>query len=175
MFDIGRVCMKIAGREAGRYCTVVKKVDTHFVEVTGPEAATGVRRRKCNINHLEPLSDMIELKDGASDEQVLKAWSSAKLFAKFKLTEPTAEKMKAYEAMRTEKEKHKAATAAKEKEKKEKEQSAKKEEKPKDKTGEMKIGDIMKQAEKKDKAEGKKETAKKEEAKKPAAEKKATK
>ena len=49
MFDVGRVCLKTAGREAGRYCVVVKKMQDNVVLVTGPREISGVKRRKCNI------------------------------------------------------------------------------------------------------------------------------
>ncbi|MEM5790964.1 MAG: 50S ribosomal protein L14e, partial [Candidatus Aenigmatarchaeota archaeon] len=40
--EVGRVCLKIAGREAGKYCVVLKKIDDNFVLITGPKSLTGV-------------------------------------------------------------------------------------------------------------------------------------
>lgn len=57
IFEPGRVCVKIAGREAGKYCAVLEVVDEKYVVVEGPE----VRRRKTNIVHLEPLNDMVSV------------------------------------------------------------------------------------------------------------------
>ena len=57
MFETGRVCVKTAGREAGRYCIVLKKEGEMFVLVPCPKEVTGVRQRRCNIAHLEPLAE----------------------------------------------------------------------------------------------------------------------
>ncbi len=88
MFDVGRVCMKIAGREAGKYCVVVKKLEDNFVLVTGPRSVTQVKRRKCNILHLEPLKETLKIKADASDEEVIKAYEEASLFSKLDLQRP---------------------------------------------------------------------------------------
>lgn len=68
--EIGRICVKLAGREAGRKCVIVELTDKSFALVTGPKSVTGVKRRRVNINHVEPLQDKIEVKRGASDEEV---------------------------------------------------------------------------------------------------------
>jgi large subunit ribosomal protein L14e len=57
LIEPGRVCVKIAGREAGNYCVVLEVIDDNFVIVQGP----AVRKRRCNIAHLEPLQEKIEL------------------------------------------------------------------------------------------------------------------
>ena len=93
MFDVGRLCMKVAGREAGKYCVVIKRLDANFVLVTGPKSVTRVKRRKCNILHLEPLKESLKLKDDASDEEVIKAYEEASIFSKLDLPKPeTGEK-----------------------------------------------------------------------------------
>ncbi|MEM1635750.1 MAG: 50S ribosomal protein L14e [Thermosphaera sp.] len=71
--EIGRICVKVAGREAGRKCVVVDIVDENFVIITGPKSLTGVRRRKTNIKHIEPTDKTINIPKGAGDEDVLKA------------------------------------------------------------------------------------------------------
>ncbi len=71
--EIGRICVKVAGREAGRKCVIVDIIDDNFVLVTGPKSLTGVKRRRVNIKHIEPLDKVIDIKRGASDEEVLKA------------------------------------------------------------------------------------------------------
>ena len=76
------MCVKTAGREAGRYCVIVKKVDANFVLVTGPKSLTKVRRRKCNIEHLEPLMEKVSIKADASDEEVTKAYKADGILAK---------------------------------------------------------------------------------------------
>lgn len=77
--EIGRICVKTHGREAGRKCVIVDIIDENFVLITGPKSLTGVKRRRCNVDHLEPLDKKIEISKGASDEEVLKALESAGL------------------------------------------------------------------------------------------------
>ena len=57
MFEIGRICLKLAGRDAGREAVIVEILDDRHVLVDG-----NVRRRKCNIMHLEPTAKKIEIK-----------------------------------------------------------------------------------------------------------------
>ncbi len=79
VIEVGRVCVKLMGREAGRKCVIVDIVDDNFVVVTGPKSLTGVKRRKANVRHLEVLDRKVEIKKGASDEEVLKAIEAAGL------------------------------------------------------------------------------------------------
>jgi len=71
--DIGRVCVKTAGREAGKKCVVVDVIDETYVLVSGPE----VRRRRCNIKHLEPLEMKLDIGRDAPDEEVARALETA--------------------------------------------------------------------------------------------------
>jgi large subunit ribosomal protein L14e len=71
--EIGRICVKVAGREAGRKCVIVDIIDENFVLVTGPKQLTGIKRRRVNIKHIEPTDKVIEIPRGASDEEVLRA------------------------------------------------------------------------------------------------------
>jgi len=114
MFDVGRLCMKIAGREAGKYCVVVKKLDANFVLVTGPRSVTQVKRRKCNILHLEPLKESLKLKDDATDEEVIKAYEEASIFSKLDLPKPSHRAEPAEEREEKEKPEKKKAKKAKE-------------------------------------------------------------
>jgi len=75
--EVGRICVKLSGREAGKKCVVVDLSDKSFVLITGPKEVTGVRRRRANVNHIEPLQDSIDIKRGASDEEVTEALKSA--------------------------------------------------------------------------------------------------
>ncbi|RLG76687.1 MAG: 50S ribosomal protein L14e [Thermoprotei archaeon] len=77
--EVGRICVKTTGREAGRRCVIVDIIDENFVLVTGPKSVSGVKRRRCNINHLEPLDKKIDIPKGASDEEVVKALEAAGL------------------------------------------------------------------------------------------------
>jgi large subunit ribosomal protein L14e len=112
MFDVGRMCMKVAGREAGKYCVVVNKIDDNFVLVTGPRSVTQVKRRKCNILHLEPLKESLKIKADASDEEVIKAYEEASLFSKLDLPKPghAASKEQAEENQQEPKPEKKAAS-----------------------------------------------------------------
>ena len=75
--EVGRICVKQAGRENGKKCVVIDVMDKSFVLVTGPKKITGVKRRRVNINHVMPLQDKIEVKRGASDEEVAQVLEAA--------------------------------------------------------------------------------------------------
>ena len=90
--EVGRICVKLSGREAGRRCVIVDVTDKSFVLITGPKEVTGVRRRRANINHVEPMQDSIEIKRGASDEEVAEALKSAgKLEAMAQAVKPASD------------------------------------------------------------------------------------
>jgi large subunit ribosomal protein L14e len=71
--EVGRICVKLTGREAGRKCVIVDLIDKSFILITGPKTVTGIKRRRTNVNHIEPLEDKITIKRGASDEEVAEA------------------------------------------------------------------------------------------------------
>jgi large subunit ribosomal protein L14e len=71
--EVGRVCVKLAGRAAGQKCAIVEVLDRNFVLVSGP----GVKRKRCNIMHLEPTGLKIEISNGATDEEVKRALEAA--------------------------------------------------------------------------------------------------
>jgi large subunit ribosomal protein L14e len=75
--EVGRLCVKQLGRENGKKCVIIDVMDKSFVLVTGPKKVTGVKRRRVNINHIMPLQDKIEIKRGASDEEVSQALENA--------------------------------------------------------------------------------------------------
>ncbi|MBA3064944.1 MAG: 50S ribosomal protein L14e [Nanoarchaeota archaeon] len=103
IFEPGRVCVKIAGREAGNHCAVLEVIDANYVMVEGPQ----VRKRKTNVAHLEPLADKIDSKKDAKQQ----------LAEKYGIKLP--EKRKAEKAAKTEKP-VKASGAVKEKKKQDK-------------------------------------------------------
>jgi ribosomal protein L14E/L6E/L27E len=53
---------------------VVENVDENFVIIDGP-----VKRKRCNINHLEPLSNTTSIKKGATHSEVTSVFKSLKL------------------------------------------------------------------------------------------------
>ena len=69
MIEIGRICVKIAGRDAGKQCVVVDIIDDNHVLIDGE-----TRRRKCNITHLEPTNRKIAVKKGADHAAVSAAF-----------------------------------------------------------------------------------------------------
>ena len=75
--EVGRICVKQTGRETGRKCVIIDVMDKSFVLITGPKKVTGVKRRRVNINHLQPLDDKIDVTRGAADEEVTSILESA--------------------------------------------------------------------------------------------------
>jgi len=72
VMEIGRVCVKIAGHEAGKKCVIVDVVDRTYVLVAGPE----IKRKRCNIAHLEPLPQKLDIAKDASDEDIKRAFEA---------------------------------------------------------------------------------------------------
>lgn len=132
--------MKISGRESGKYAVVLKKENDAFVLITGPKILTGVKRRRCNIEHLEPLPYVLEIKESAGDEEVIDALDKAGLVTKFDLKRPSAAELKT----------EKTKPEKKEEKTKEKKKEERKEEKPKRKI-KFKIGGGKEKEEKEEK------------------------
>lgn len=74
MYEVGRICIKTAGRDAGGEAVIVDILDDKFVLIDG-----NVRRKRCNIAHLEPTKKKTDLKKNASHEEVVKTFSELKL------------------------------------------------------------------------------------------------
>ena len=68
MYEIGRMCVKIAGRDAGKTCVIIDSVNDHMVLIDGQ-----TRRRNCNVNHLEPLDKVLKITRGAAHSAVVSA------------------------------------------------------------------------------------------------------
>ncbi len=68
MIKVGRICVKLAGRDAGKKCVIIDVLDKNYVLIDG-----ATRRRKCNVNHLLALSDTVEIQKNASHEDVAAA------------------------------------------------------------------------------------------------------
>ena len=83
MIEVGRVCTKVQGRESGKKCIVVDQIEKNFVLVTGPEKINGVKRRRCNVAHLEPHSSKLKIRKRAEDEEVIKALEESGLLEEF--------------------------------------------------------------------------------------------
>ena len=88
--EVGRICIKVVGREAEKRCVIVDVIDKNFVHVTGPRKVSGVKRRRVNINHLEPTGEKIEIKRSATDEEVTETLKAAgKLEEMAEMVKPT--------------------------------------------------------------------------------------
>jgi len=81
-YDIGRIVVKTRGREAGNYAIIVDVIDKNYLLVDGLK----IRRRRVNFNHLEPTQQLIEIKKGATHDEVEAAIKKAKLTDKMKET-----------------------------------------------------------------------------------------
>ena len=71
--QIGRIVVKTNGREAGKKAVIVDMINQNFVLVTGPKELSSVKRRRCNISHIEATDKTISIKRDATDEEVLAA------------------------------------------------------------------------------------------------------
>jgi large subunit ribosomal protein L14e len=69
--QVGRICVKTQGRETGKKCVIVDVIDESFVLVTGPKAVSGVKRRRANVKHLQPLEELLQISKGASEEEIV--------------------------------------------------------------------------------------------------------
>lgn len=85
MIDVGRICIKTAGKDAGKKVVVVDAMDGNFVLIDGP-----VKRKRCNIAHLEPTSQKVDLKKNASHADVVKEFKKIKI--EIKETKPKTKK-----------------------------------------------------------------------------------
>ena len=65
--EVGTICMKARGREAGRKVVVVG-FDKNLAIIDGPK----VKKRKCNIMHLFPTGEKIKIGKGAKHADVIK-------------------------------------------------------------------------------------------------------
>jgi large subunit ribosomal protein L14e len=81
MMEIGRLCIKIAGRDAGKKCVIIDVIDETLVMIDGE-----TRRRKCNIRHLEPLKETIKVSKNAAHSSVVSEFK--KLGIEIKETKP---------------------------------------------------------------------------------------
>lgn len=90
MLEVGRVCMKLAGRDSGLKCAVVDVVDKNFVLIDGQ-----TRRKRCNILHLEPMNQLLNIKKNASHEEIKKAFKEFGIEIIDKKSKPRMERQKA--------------------------------------------------------------------------------
>ena len=65
-FEIGRICTKTRGRK----CVVVDVIDENYVLVEGPK----IKRRRCNVSHLDPTPQKLDIKKGAPTKEIQEAF-----------------------------------------------------------------------------------------------------
>ena len=58
LVEVGRVCIKKYGRDAGKKAVITRVVGNGVVNIM---TSTRLKDRKCNIKHLEFLSEKIEV------------------------------------------------------------------------------------------------------------------
>lgn len=86
--EVGQLCIKLAGRDAGKKCVIVDILDNNFVLIDGE-----TRRRKCNIMHLEPLNQKIDIKKEASHETIIEVFKKLGLEARISKPKTQAKKV----------------------------------------------------------------------------------
>lgn len=84
---IGRMVVKIAGRDSGKKGIIVEILDDKYVLLDGE-----TRRRKCNILHIEPLSQIVKIEKNATHEDVSKALKEIGLEARVTKPKPKIQK-----------------------------------------------------------------------------------
>ena len=87
MIETGRICVKAAGRDAGKKCVVVDIINDKYVLIAGE-----TRNRKVNVKHLEPTRAKIPVKKGASKADISKELKKAGIEVKETKAKKTAAK-----------------------------------------------------------------------------------
>ena len=87
MIEIGRLCVKIAGRDAAKKCVIIDILDDKHVLIDGE-----TRRRKCNVLHIEPLNQVVKIEKNASHDAVAKALEELGLKARVSKPKPKTKK-----------------------------------------------------------------------------------
>lgn len=82
LLDVGRVCIKTMGHEANEKCVVLDNAGENFVIVAGPR----VKKRKCNIKHLEILPHKINVKKDSSEKEIIDSLLKAGLISEQELS-----------------------------------------------------------------------------------------
>jgi len=111
---IGQLCIKLAGHDGGQFCLIVDKIDDTYVLIDG-----NVRRKKCNICHLEALDKVLKIKKKASTEEVKKALEAEgiKILKKGAKRKPSKKPTKKRKIKQKKEEKEEKKTKAKKEEK----------------------------------------------------------
>ncbi len=60
LVEEGRLCIKRLGRDAGQRAVIIKTIDSNFVSIM---THSRPKERRCNISHLEFLSEKVNPKN----------------------------------------------------------------------------------------------------------------
>lgn len=84
VMELGRCVVKSQGRQAGHKAVIVDILDRNFVLITGPQNVSGIKRKRANIKHLEPLAQKLPIARGSADADVEAALEQEGLLEEFK-------------------------------------------------------------------------------------------
>src|SRR3989344_2096156 len=135
--EIGRLCVKIAGRDAGKKGIVINILDKNYVLIDGE-----VRRKRCNVAHIEPLDKIIKIQKDASHGDVARALKEIGIEARQTKPKQVSEKPK------KKRKTHEEISGQKKEKKKLKDTKPKKEKASKESSLEEKAGASAKKEEK---------------------------
>ncbi|MBS3057500.1 MAG: 50S ribosomal protein L14e [Candidatus Diapherotrites archaeon] len=65
--EVGRICVKTRGRNAGKRVVVIE-MQKNFAVIDAPK----MKRKRCNILHLIPLEEKIDVGKSTSHEEIAK-------------------------------------------------------------------------------------------------------
>ncbi|MDD5112265.1 MAG: 50S ribosomal protein L14e [Candidatus Altiarchaeota archaeon] len=69
IYEIGRVCRKTAGAEAGKLCVILTKPTEGMVTIAGPN----IKKSKTSMAHLEPLPNTVQIAKDAGQIEAVEA------------------------------------------------------------------------------------------------------
>jgi len=73
--QVGRIVTKTMGREAGERAVIAAIIDKNFVLLSGA-GISKVRRRRANIDHVEPMDILVDIAKEADDATIKAAVES---------------------------------------------------------------------------------------------------
>ncbi|MAG20306.1 50S ribosomal protein L14e [archaeon] len=89
IYEIGRIVLKTKGRDSNKPAVVVDIIDDNYVLIDG-----FVRRKKCNIAHLEPLDKTVKVKKTDKTESIKKILTKEGFKVKEKIIKKSPRKPK---------------------------------------------------------------------------------
>jgi large subunit ribosomal protein L14e len=89
IFEIGRVCVKIAGKDSGKLCVIADRIDDNFVIIDG-----NLKRKKCNIKHLEPTEKKLNIDKNSTTNEIYEEMEKSNIKVRTKKAKAASEKPK---------------------------------------------------------------------------------